>query len=655
MSSTTAPLRPDGSRAGLGPGSVVGGRFEIERAVGDDALGTLLAAKDQKTNRPIAVRVLAPGLIATPQAVETLRAEIKTAAATQHKNLVATYGMGNDKGGARFVATEWVDGQTLAEVIQQRKTSGEPLSLRGAYNVVAHVCRALEAAEKSGTAHGALRPSVVWVTKAGRVKVASLGLDRALVKTAGPAVLGASEQAYLAPEVKAGGEADARSDVFGLGGLLYGMLTGRSAADDFIAPSAAHPEASPEVDAVLLKCLALEPAQRFATPGEVKDALVALAGGTKPAEDQHDFGVDVDIDVDIGNSVPPPPVTGTRPSMPKPPARPAPPPAKPKPPQAAPQATPQATPQAAPQVGARVAVDQSFRPHEMTAPALSAEVDLGGLLSKITENDAARWMVVKDNLDHGPFSGRELVQLLLKGEVLADHGLLNLDSGQRRKIKDAPEFAEFAEQFKMKKAAADHKVALAQSATREKRSFVAKGAILAAVVAAVGLGVGIFFLTRPDATEEELAETNLADLYERGEIEITGSAGLLEDPAPTGRRGRRRGGGARGGLSYEDAMNEVVDLGNVQQGGSMSRLTPQQVAGVMNQNINRLLPCVAREPNVGTVRIEMAIAGSGQVLGASVRNGSAAFQSCVESRVRAVRFPSFGAPRMGASFTFSAD
>src|SRR5690606_16596922 len=245
-----------------------------------------------------------------------------------------------------------------------------------------------------------------------------------------------------------------------------------------------------------------------------------------------------------------------------------------------------------------------------------------------------------DNLDHGPFSGRELVQLLLKGEVLADHGLLNLDSGQRRKIKAAPEFAEFAEQVKMKKAAADHQAPLAQSATREKRSFVVVGAVLAGGIAAVGLGLVLFFVTRPDATEEEVAEANLADLYERGEIEITGSAGLLEDPAPTGRSGGRRRAGGRGGLSYEDAMNEVVDLGNVQQGGSMSRLTPQQVAGVMNQNINRLIPCVAREPGVGTVRIEMAIAGSGQVLGASVRNGSPAFQSCISSRVRAVRFPS---------------
>lgn len=630
MASTSASARPDGSRTGLGPGSVVGGRFQIERAVGEDPIGTLLSARDQKTDRAIAVRVLAPGLIATPTALDTLRSEIKTAASVRHKNLVATYGMGQDPSGARFVATEWVDGQTLAEVVRQRKVGGAPLSLRGAYNVVSHVCRALDAAEQSGACHGALRPSVVWVTKAGRVKVASFGLDRAILKAAGPAALGASEQAYLAPEVKAGGDPDARSDVFGLGGLLYGMLTGRTAADDFIAPSEAHPEATPEVDEVLLRCLALEPAERYASPDEVKDALVALAIGTRPTEDQHDFGVDIDVDVDIDAqaSLPPPP------PAPKPPPPPV------------------------PQIGARIAADESFRAPQANAPALSTEVDLGSLLSKITENDAARWMVVKDNLDHGPFSGRELVQLILEGGVLGEHGLLNMDSGERRKVDEAPEFAEFVEQFKMKKAESDHRVALERSAKREKLSFVAKGAILAAVLAVVGLGVGVFFLTRPDTREARRADANLADLYERGEIEISGSAGILEDPAPTTRRRGRRsgGGGGRGAMSYEEAMNQVVDLGNVASaGGSQARLTPQQVAGVMNQNINRLLPCVSREPNVGSVRIEMAIAGSGQVLGASVRNGSATFKSCVAGRVRGIRFPSFPAARMGASYTFSTN
>lgn len=643
MPPSSVSVRPD-ARQGLGPGAVVGGRFEIERAVGEDPLGTILAARDQKTNRPIAVRVLAPGLIATPAALETLRAEVKTAASLQHKNLVGLYGMGNDKSGARFVAAEWVDGKTLSDVVAEKKESAQPMSLRGAYNVLAHVCKALEAARAAGTSHGALRPSAVWVTKNGRVKVAGLGLDRAIVKTAGPTALGAAEQAFLAPEVKAGADPDTRSDVFGLGGLLYAMLTGRSAADDFVAPSEAHPEAGPELNEVLLKCLSLEPAQRYATPLEVKDALVALAEGTKPAEDQGDFGVDVDLDVDIGSMPPPPspaaaaPVPVPKPPAPKPPAKPA-------------------AAAAIPQVGARVAADESFRlPIQGPAPVMSAEVDLGELLSKITENDAARWMVVKDNLDHGPFSGRELVQLILKGEVLGDHGLLNMDTGARRKVKEAPEFAEFVEQWKIKKADADHRVALAKSEKRQKLGVVFYAAVLGGVLAVGGAAVGIYFVTRPEATHEERAAADLADLYARGEIEITGTAGILPDPAPGSGGRRRRSRGGAGGSSYEDAMNQVVDLGNVAAGGgSMARLTPQQVAGVMNANINRLLPCVAREPNVGNVQIDLAIAGSGQVLGASVRNGSPAFQSCVAGRVRQIRFPSFSAPRMGATFRFSTN
>ncbi len=642
--SSVAPAR-DGSRSGLAPGAVVGGRFEIERAVNEDALGTVLAARDQKTGRAIAVRVLAPGLIAMPEALEVLRAEVKTAATIQQRNLVATYGMGSD-GTSRFVAAEWVDGQTLADVVREKRAGGAPMSLRGAYNVLAHVCKALDAAQQAGTAHGALRPSVVWVTKAGRVKVSSLGIDRALLKTAGPAALGPEEQAFLAPEVKAGQDPDARSDVFGLGGLLYTMLTGRSAADDFVPPSRAHPEAAGDLDEVLLRCLAPDPAQRYGSAEEVRAALVALTAGTAPAHDQEDFGVDVDVDIDI-DSMPPP-----APAEPAATATPAGPP-RPPPPKPQPKATPKPR-VSAPQVGARVPMEPPSGAAP-AAPVLSAEVDLGQLLSKITENDAPRWMVVKDGLDHGPFSGRELVQLILGGDVLGDHGLLNMDTGERLKVKEAPEFVEFVEQYEIKKAEADHKVALAKSEKREKLSFVTKGLILAGVVGVVGIGVGAFFLTRGAATEEQRADGDLVgDLYERGQIEITGTAGILPDPEPSQRRaGRRRASGGRGGLSYEDAMNQVVDIGNAAQSANQSRLSPQEVARVMNSHINRLSSCVRQEPNVGTVRIDLAIAGSGRVLGATVRNGGPGFRSCVSRQVQSIPFPSFGAARMGASFTFS--
>ena len=186
--------------------------------------------------------------------------------------------------------------------------------------------------------------------------------------------------------------------------------------------------------------------------------------------------------------------------------------------------------------------------------------------------------------------------------------------------------------------------------------MVSKIAILGGVAAVVGIGVVVFLVTRPDVQEEERSDADVADLYERGEIEISGSAGILPDPPRRrggGRRARRGGGG--GAMSYEDAMNQVADLGSANSTGSQRRLTPQQVAGVMNQNINRLVPCLSQGSGGGQVRIDMAIAGSGQVLGASVRNGTPGFQRCVAGRVRQIRVPSFPAPRMGASYTFSAN
>ena len=626
-----------GSGQGWSVGSVLGGRFEIEGAAHEDPLGTVLRARDQKTGRPIAVRLLAPGLIATDDALARLRDEVKSAASVQHKFLAATYGMGNVSGGpTRFVASEWIDGETLTAKIEAAGARSEQMSLRMIGAAVSHVCSALAAASEAGAVHGALRPNVVWVTKKGRVKVTNLGVDRAILASAGPAALGAVEQAFLAPEVKAGASPDARADVFGVGGLLYAMLTGRTSTEDFVPPSQAHAEATAEIDALLLKCLAADPATRFADVTEVGRAVAEATGAPPPSiapGPNNDLGLDIEVDL---SSRPPPPGVG-----------------------------------GAPRVGARVPINHSFRPPAVPSdldpfggsppvrpdgPVMSAEVDLGNLLSKITENDAPRWMVVKDNLDHGPFSGRELVNLILKGEVLGEHGLLNMDSGERRKVIEAPEFVEFVQQWKIKKAESDHLVALETSAKVETRFNVTKVAIMAAVFVAACVGVAIVLVTTEGDDEEEVVAGETGDLFQGGNIAIEGTAGILPDPPRrTGRRSGRRGARRGGAMSYEEAMNQVADLGSATGTGSQARLSPAQVAGVMNQNIGRVVPCLRQGAPGGPIRIDMAIAGSGRVQGASVHSGSPAFQSCVASRVRSIRFPSFAAPRMGASYTFSAN
>jgi serine/threonine protein kinase len=654
-------------RASVTAGAVVGGRFRVEHTVSEDALGAILAATDQKTGKTIALRMLPREALQTPAAADFLKAEVRNAASLPHKNLVASFGAGQDPQAGWYVAGEWVEGELLSKTVARRRAEGRGgMSLRGAIEVVQQICTALTAAHGK-TVHGGVRPSVVWVAKSGRAKLGDLGITRAILRSAGAQAFGDSEQAWLAPEVKAGAEPDVRSDVFGLGALLYAMLTGRSPTEDFVPPSQAHPDAGATLDEVLLGCLAPTPASRIASPEDVRARLDAFLLDAPPAADDDfdEVGAQSELAIDVGMASVRPESAGlgaTRgPSIPGAPR----------------------VPDARPKVGQRVAASEQFRaslpggpaplvslppPAEASEGRVSVGVDLGSLLARITENDAPRWMVVKDNLDHGPFSGRELVQSMLKGEILADHGLLNMDTGERRKVKEFVEFTEFLEQYRIRKSEADQQAALARSETVQKAGNAAKLLIALAVLAVVGVGVGIFILTRPDKTDERIADSNLADLYERGEINITGTAGIL--PPPPRNAGRRNGGGGHGGgggggggggMSYEEAMNQAVNLGDVSGGGGGGerQLTPNDVAGVMNRHINSLFSCVSAELRNGAglsnVQIDLAIAGSGQVLGASTRQGSSAFQACIGSKARAIRFPTFPAPRMGARYSFSVD
>jgi serine/threonine-protein kinase len=642
----------------LEPGTVVGGRFTVERAASHDPIGSVLAARDQKTSKPIALRVIAPHLVRDEAAAQALRAECRTAASLAHRNIVGTYGVGTDPSGAFFVACEWIDGVPLSQLVAARRDEGGRLSVRGAYNVVAHVCKALTFAHAK-ISHGALRPGVVWVSRSGRVKVGDFGVGRAIVRTSGAAALGAQEQACLAPEVKAGKEPSVASDIFGVGAILYEMLTSLSPADGFVPPSQAHPEATQAMDEVLLRCLAPDPAGRFESPDEVRRALLPLVADA-PAAADDELGVDIDLDVDLASMSPPSSEASQAPAR-------------------APAAPTVPSEGDRPQVGQRVSLDQSFRgpagPAPPGTPAAQpspgpggeqaagevAEVDLSSVLAKITENDAPRWMVVKGNLDHGPFSGRELVELILKGEMAPDNTLLNMDTGERKPLSEWPDFTEFLEQYELKKRQEEEKVALARSVQVEKRSNVAKIVVAAAVIGVLALAGGIFVLTRQAAEDEgDEAGADLAALYEKGEIDISGSAGILPDPKPSRRRrgggSRRRRTGGGGGSSYEEAMNRAMDLGSA---GGEQRLNSGQVAGVMNRHINKFFSCVSQElrrgGSLGQVQIDLAIAGNGKVLGASARQGSSQFKSCIERKARQVTFPSFSAPRMGARYSFSVD
>ena len=107
-------------------------------------------------------------------------------------------------------------------------------------------------------------------------------------------------------------------------------------------------------------------------------------------------------------------------------------------------------------------------------------------------------------------------------------------------------------------------------------------------------------------------------------------------------------------------MSRAMELGDASQSGGEGRLTGGQVAGVMNRNLNRfysscVLPEVKSGGKPGNVKVDLAIAGSGSVLGATVHGGSAGFQGCMGNQIKNVRFPTFGAPRMGARYSFTVN
>lgn len=650
-------------------GTVVGNRFEVGAALAADSLGVVASARDVKTDKPIFLRILRPELT-SEEVTRDLRADARLAAELRHKTILATYGVGTTPSGLIYAATEAIDGEPLSAIIARRRADGGHISLRGAFNVIVHLCKALAAAQDK-LCHGTLRPSVVWIGRNGRVKVGDFGIGRVLVAAHGAAVLGPSEQACLAPEVKGGAVPDARSDIFGLGAILYELLTGRSPAEGFVPPSQAHPDASPEIDAVLLRCLAAVPEGRFASVDEVRTSLLPLVAHAPAVSAVQDFGLDVEIDIDLGIVAPPtdPAIDAARISRQSAPDR--------------------------PKVGARVSIDESFRASQVElpdAPVRASAVDLSTSLSRATEKDSSRFLVQKDGLDHGPFSGREIVEQIARGEVRSDHRLQNLDTGERKAVAEWPDFAEVAETYAREQAARAQKASAEHAAERDVRSSRRKLLVAGAALAASLGAAGLFLSTRRAAERRAAHDQEVSSLYDIRRIQASASGDILPDPgrAMAGRRiGARPSSGegtppsdvrgtpsaaagseapaieaapSRGGhgSSFEDAMNQVVDFGDVSQGGGGStQLTGPVVAEVMNRHVGRIYSaCVPAEQSrggeLGRVQIDIAIASDGHVMGASSRQGSPEFRACIARQVSSVSFPSFGAPRMAARYSFDA-
>ncbi|MCW2545247.1 MAG: serine/threonine protein kinase [Frankiales bacterium] len=279
------------TRAGL-----LGERYRLGEVIGRGGMAEVRHGTDIRLGRDVAVKLLRDDLARDPLFRARFRREAQSAASLDAPTVVAVYDTGEDTRGAPWIVMEYVDGRTLRDILT---TEGRLLPER-ALEVTADVCSALDVAHTSGMVHRDIKPANVMLTSRGEVKVMDFGIAQAATAsestmTQTAAVIGTA--AYLSPEQARGEHVDARSDIYSAGCLLYELVTGvppfvgdspvavayQHVRENPVPPSEYDPALPPEMaatlDAVILKAMAKNPANRYQSADEMReDLLRALAG-----------------------------------------------------------------------------------------------------------------------------------------------------------------------------------------------------------------------------------------------------------------------------------------------------------------------------------------------------------------------------------------
>ena len=228
-------------------------------------------ARDTDLGRVVALKALPAEAAADPARRERLRREARAAATITHPGVATVYAL-EEIDGQLFIAAEYVEGQSLRDVL-----AGAPMPAERAIGLAIEIADALSAAHAGGVVHRDLKPENVLLTAHGGVKVVDFGIASLEVEdgprlTVDGAILGTP--AYMAPEQLAGGAVDSRTDIYAVGVLLGEMLSGRHPMVRGDRP--AFPTG---LDAIITRCLQPDPAARFASAADLRWALAAAAAG----------------------------------------------------------------------------------------------------------------------------------------------------------------------------------------------------------------------------------------------------------------------------------------------------------------------------------------------------------------------------------------
>jgi serine/threonine protein kinase len=258
--------------------TLAAGRYRVERLLGDGAMAKVVLAHDEELDRRVAVKLLDERLTADESFRARFAREARVAAALSHPNVVTVFDVG-ESDGRPYIVMEYVEGRTL----DQRLRDEGPLPPPEVRRIALQVCAGLEHAHAQGLIHRDLKPGNLIERSDGTIKIGDFGIARAAETTLTETGTILGTAAYLAPEQAEGGEVTPATDLFGLGVVLYELLTGRRPWDvDSLAaivarrtapPPQLPPETPFELREAIERCLAPDPDERPASAAEVARLL----------------------------------------------------------------------------------------------------------------------------------------------------------------------------------------------------------------------------------------------------------------------------------------------------------------------------------------------------------------------------------------------
>ena len=552
-------------------------------------------------------------------ATEAMRVAVKTATDLAHKNVVSVFGMGKE-GRRRYVAREYVDGQTLGALLEKKATAGKQFTLKGAYNLIAHVCNALQYA-RAQLPHGTLRPGAVLINRTGRVKVCDFGL--AGMRPALEARRDALSR-WDAPCFPA--DVQQADDMYALGVMLYALLVGRPPE----GPSPALPEGAAQrlpaaLAEVLRRCVAADPAERFAEPGEMKAELLQVVDSSRGGERsrgrlESEASVEAAASIEVLDATP----------MPGAPGR------------------------AAPQ-------RKRVRPKEAGGFVIP---ELKGPSQADDDGTVQRWLVERGGVDYGPYTSKQVVEQLFKEEITGESTLYDIETDRRMALSEFEVFTEALVSWIHEKAEREKRAAeeATEAAARRRNRILAGTLLTLLVVVGGGAGGWVWYrstLPKPVKAHLQslLVEMNVALPTVNLPEELPETFAEVEERKhkAAAKISGRRAAAERRQVEEEARLAASSEL--VMGAGGAGAFDRGALDRAIESRSGRLMKCLQdearRDPSLTGVEVNITVLPRGDLINVNMPGGTSAGSGCVRGSLKGLKVPPFDGTNVKVRLPFN--